>query len=123
LVEVAVATTLLVIGTLSAMMLGNSCSNLQQRIRDQNTAHRVACDLFEQMRSAGPTTVFAQYSASPTVTVQGVQATVTFPEAVSTANFAGMTNSAALGNGFLPVRINVDQGGRRYVFTTFLGAR
>jgi hypothetical protein len=105
-------------------VLGISSSNLHLRIRDQGTAHRAACELIEQIRVAGPANAYAQYTAVPTVTVQGLQATVTFPEDASTGNFGGgMTNQAAIAAGFLPVSIRIDQGGQRYVFTTFVGAR
>jgi len=123
LIEVLSATTLLVVGTLTAVTLGISCSNLQTRMRSQGTAHRAARDLLEQIRAIGPETALTQFTATPTVTVQGLQATVTFPETVSTDNFGlAMTNEEALDDGFLPVRISIDQDGQRYLLTTFVGA-
>lgn len=124
LVEVLSATTLLVVGTLTAVTLGLSCTNLQTRMRSQGTAHRAARDLLEQIRSIGPETALTQFTSTPTVTVQGLQATVTFPETVSTDNFGmAMTNEAALEDGFLPVRISINQDGQRYVLTTFVGVQ
>ena len=124
LVEAIMATTLMVVGTLSAVTLGLSCSNLQTKMRTTGTAHRAARDLLEQIRSIGPETALTQFTSTPTVTVQGLQATVTFPETVSTDNFGmAMTNEEALDDGFLPVRISINQDGQRYVFTTFVGVK
>ena len=124
LVDSMIAVGVLVVGTLTCVTLGTSCSSLQQRTRDYLVAHVIASDTMERMRSVGLTDTHAQYTASPTSTVQGRTVSVAFQEEAMEGVFGGaMDTAAALEAGFLPVRITVTTGQQNFVFTTFLGQR
>jgi Tfp pilus assembly protein PilV len=123
LIDTLIATALLVVGTLSAASVGMYCSNLQQRVRDYSTAHMVASDMIERLRVGTPATVYTQYTANPNLQIQGRQVNVAFPQAVLQQTYHGMTNSAALSAGFLPVQITVTSGQERFTFDTFVGQR
>ena len=121
LVDTAVASVLLLLGTCGATMMGVYCSNLQLRIRDYSAAHMIACDVLERLRSTPLNEVYDTYSANPVLTVQGRRVTVSFPQAILNETIRGTIDPpAAMVEGFLPVRLTVQSGQVNYVVSTLV---
>ncbi|HLQ38413.1 MAG TPA: hypothetical protein VK348_11465 [Planctomycetota bacterium] len=124
LVDSLIACALLITGTLSAAMVGVYSSNLQLRIADYSAAHMIASDIIEKLRNSDLNAMYTQYTATPTVTDQNRQVTVTFPQSVMDQTFyPTVTVATGLAAGFLPVRISVRSGQQTFLFSTFVGRK